>query len=1304
MSIQPVVPNLPAATTAFTNKYTTGSLAPQNQSAILSALSQLPLPRPATPTNTINPLALYEATRANRGISPLTPRQSAAALRTLATGKPATPPRRQGFWKSALGDLRSLVGGIPKLPLSLYHEATQLPNAPEAISRAVSESSSPLNAIGNIAAAPGVRMVPGAFIAQQLGGDTGQGLQGILAHPLFSALDVLPAASAAARALPVSRAARAEVAATNAARAQQAAATTGAAGNARLLPNPRPLATALTRTLDESGAVVPNRLGRALAESTDAFYSTSAGRGFQATFKERDVPRLESRFTSTLRKMANLDNPRSSLPQSINGRSIAPELDLRDRVIQVTRQMENAGIDAARSTELYDMATNPRLPDGTPTSIDRLPGLTDAEQAVLTEIRDIQAERARLTEGDLTRTVTIDGTPEVYDIPTARKLSAIQQSATTAREFARAREAVLNPQSINRDAIVQAISDIETRRASGSLSKSTADDLTRTYRAALDEQGWVWDEATDTLQQVARPTMNDLITALNPYRTRYPTIPRLIDHLQRGMWSTARKELDQFAATRAGQVALDTLPFDIDGLKAELSRLIARDRTLARTSKFTPKYLERIERLQSRAETRAVPARYASSVQSAAERAITARVRETYTGSPDLDAMVEMASNRVYDAISELGPREVRLLQREARESWRALRDAGHDPIFFSRVTPSQRARLPYIRVSDAPVTPAAAKARMWDATPYARDMGVALTSDAMQLLQRRATDAFLTEFSTTYGRTRASLVADLYPRATQRAAASPSISVQSHLDNLINERWAKWDANKFLRGKATPAFAVEGAEAIYVPRVMSENIDRLYSPPLPKLTAAFDPIMRVFRTSVLPLAPRWHIYNAIGGAVMTAIEDPMAFRYLPGVIKEMWGNRGAPGSHSPLHIEGAPPAGFGTMPAEVRAWDAEVRATSPLKDRLAASHNYAAGRKMAEWFDTAREGRISKLRTKGARALEKSYTANQMVDDMYRSAIGISAKNRVLRRGASAELADAAAVSAIRRVFQSWDEMTPMERSIMRSVVPFYGWSSHILKYAMKYPFDHPLRVSILGSFARAELTDAMTGLPDYIRDMVLIGDTRANGVVRALNVGPFNPFRDLPSNFTVAGFLGNLNPVLTGVLESVGVNVQQGGPTLYPELRYDPETGRLVADPSGNLASNILGNVLPQTNLFTALIGQNEAFNQTLARDPAAAGRQLMSNLGIPVLFRDINVGEQLIRAEMARFEDQDLARREALRTGNLEMLGDFPGLAAYGEQIRALNAAGQLDQLRPQTGAPGAASGAGLAYAAQAGLTGS
>lgn len=1316
MTFAPVVPNLPSTTASLDKKYAPGS--PYMSGAVLQALAQLPTASPVTAANTIAPLALYDQTRANRGLMPLNARESALALQTLATQQAATKPRRQGFFSAALSDLRALVGGIPKLPINLLHEAQQLPNLPELIPEAT--TANPLTTIGNLASLPGFRMIPGSFVANQAFGDKAhgsQGLEGLRAHPLFTALDLLPAAEGISATTKVAKAAEAEVKAANLARVDQALALTGHPGTAILAPEPQALRTVLTKKLSPEGELVPTKLGTFTKAATDAFYSTSTGRAFEATFKERDLPRLESRHTSALRKFADFDVPRAQLPTSINGIDLTPLLDLRDTAASIRTMLQDAKLTPEREELLYRAAEDPGSLGLK--AAEQLPDLTDTERAILTRTREFQQQRAQITEGDLTKMVTVNGVPEVYDLPTARKLSATQRTTQITREMVEAREAVRNPTSLGaspveiRDNILARYDDIQRRRNEGTLGVAQAETLSKHYLEALDEAGWRWEGGDPitgkgaTLQQVARPSMDDLTAALRPLQPRYSTISRMIDHIKEGRWSAARADLDAFAQTRAGGTMMDQLPFDIDGLKEELTRLRKRDALLDRSSRYTPKRLEQAERLQARAETQAVPARFTPAVQRLTDEAVKRKVSETYSSSPDLETMIDLASKRIYDPISELSEAELRTLQREARGTWQALRDAGEDPVFFSRRSPTSARSTPYIRVSDTPVTPAAAKARMWDATPYVKDMGVAVSRDALDLIQRRGTEAFLDEFSTSYGKRRADVVADLLPRAEARHLASPSISVQQHLNDLINDRWAPFDASKYGGKKVSPALSISQRDQILVPRVMAENMERLFNPPLPKLTAALDPIMHVFRTSVLPLAPRWHIYNTIGGAVVTAVHDPMAFRYLPEVIRDLWNARGTEEGAvgAAAHIPGAPPSGFGTMPAEARSWDHRTNVNSPYRDRLAATHNYAAGRTLSRWFEQAREGRIGKIKDGASRAIERSYGANQMVDDMYRSAVGISERNRQLRKGATPEMAEAAAVASIRRVFQSWDAMTPMERSVMRTVVPFYGWTAHILKYAMRYPFDHPFRVSVLGSLARAELTDAASGLPDYIRDMVLMGDVRANGVVKALNVGPFNPFRDLPSMFTVAGFLGNLNPILTGVLESVGVNTQQGGPSLYPETQYDPETGRLVVNPSGNLVSNIIGNVLPQAELLTALTGHNEAFNATLKRDPQAAGRLLMSNLGIPVLFKDINVGDALIKAELARYEDEQNARKEALRTGDLSILKDFPGLAAYSKQLQALgqSAAGQqaLAQLRPTPGSPGAPTDANLAYAFQAGL---
>lgn len=1311
-NIAPIVPNLPSSTTAVANKYaSTGQYAGTSGQALITALNNLPRPatsstrpatsstRPATIANTINPLALYDLARANRGLSPLTTRQSAAALQTLATGQPATPPRRQSLPRSALSDLRALTSGIFKFPQGLYHEARQLPNLPGLAAQTLANSSNPIQALGNLASLPGLRMIPGAFVAQQLAADKehgGQGVQGLLAHPIFTALDILPLASGAAKMTPVAKSAEAayagQIESLTAARELR-----GFDPSTAVVPSaPRPLQTALTRTLSDTGEVVPNALGRAITRASDAFTSTTPGNLLQQTFRERLSSRLMNRGDTFLRETADPRIPTASVRPNVPGGAAAmgDELAIRDLGADIQRRLEDNGIpkNSPEARTFYQRLAISELPDGTPIPPEQMLDLSPELRTIVRDVRDFEAKSAAYTDAlpgpNRTKTLIIDGTPEVFDLRTAQRISKAQSIEASAREVYEARAAALHsptsPSPLTSSDITARLDALTARRAMGEITSAAEKELRRLYEIAS--------------ESIARPDITRVIPTLRPLAREYGPVTRLIDHLQNGRWAAANKDLAALARTRHGRA----LPFDIDALKEEVSRLGVRDRVLSRSAHVDERYLARASRVRARIEARHPAPRWDELVQREAKANIARRVQETFATDPNLDTLMKLADEGIYDTITARDPRFTRWVREDqvaARESWQAMKEAGHDPIFFSRVTPKQARRQQYIRLADAPTTLQATRARMMDAAPYVEDVGVIVNQQALDILQRRATQAALDDIGTSFGRSRASLVEEYTPRLL--ATSDSPIAGRARLDKMIGERWTKFEPGAF--GGRTNTFAVEGAGDIYIPRAMAENLRRMYEPSLPNLTAAFDPIMHAFRTSVLPLALRWQVNNLVGGAIVAAVNDPRAFLEMPEVIRQLWGERRThPAAVERLMHEGAPPAGLGMgMSPEMGRWD--VDAASPLRDRISASAQFASGTTARKLYDQARESRIAAIPSAFKRNVERMYGYNQFVDDVVRASIGASQKKRFLAKGFSTGAAEALTSQAIRRAFQAWDDMTPMERSVMRSVVPFYGFAAYATKFALRYPFDHPFRASVLNSITRAELTDAQTGLPEYIRDMILLGDPRANGVVKALNVSPFNPFGGVPSMFTVAGFTGQLNPVITGVLESIGVDVQQGGPQLYPELRYDPETGRLVADPSGNVLSNIIGNTIPQLSGVTSLLGWNDQFNATLRRDPGAAGRMLLSNFGIPILTKNVNIGDQLIKSEMARLQDQETARKEALSTGNLSILNAFPGLAAYGEQVRALNASGQLDVLRPQPGVPGGPSDAGLAYATQAGLTG-
>ena len=44
-----------------------------------------------------------------------------------------------------------------------------------------------------------------------------------------------------------------------------------------------------------------------------------------------------------------------------------------------------------------------------------------------------------------------------------------------------------------------------------------------------------------------------------------------------------------------------------------------------------------------------------------------------------------------------------------------------------------------------------------------------------------------------------------------------------------------------------------------------------------------------------------------------------------------------------------------------------------------------------------------------------------------------------------------------VQQVYGNLNRMSPVERQIAQSFVPFYGWQKHILGYVMSFPFDHP-------------------------------------------------------------------------------------------------------------------------------------------------------------------------------------------------------------------------------------------------------
>ena len=253
-----------------------------------------------------------------------------------------------------------------------------------------------------------------------------------------------------------------------------------------------------------------------------------------------------------------------------------------------------------------------------------------------------------------------------------------------------------------------------------------------------------------------------------------------------------------------------------------------------------------------------------------------------------------------------------------------------------------------------------------------------------------------------------------------------------------------------------------------------------------------------------------------------------------------------------------------------------------------------------------------------------------------------------------------------MRKWSYNWDQLTPWERSVARFIFPFYGFFSHMMRYAYQYAADHPFRVALTASFARTELEDWGTALPQRIHNLLVVGKQDEEGNRKALNFAGWNPFVDTANLFTLTGWLSQVNPMLSTLAEQFGIDPRTGEAGLYPSSQFDETTGRLTLKKRGIVASAIQ-NVIPQTQVAFNLAGLNPDFNELARVNRSAANRLMSSALGIPTLYRaDLNIPQEIAKTEMVRENAARQALSEAVKSGSTKPVAAYPSLT---EQVNQL-----------------------------------
>lgn len=1360
----PIFPDLPDTLERYRAKY--AGTAPDPNNVLYPAL------RAASPAAR-SALANVDLERIRRGQDPLTATQSALGVTAATRNRAVTPePEPTSIFSAALSDLSSIVRSVPQLPAMFFKEARAFPDALSALPAALAneDGGGPLNTLGNVANLPGFRFIPGSFVAGAFGDPytdpitgaevTPEGVDTLTEHPLFTALDVLPFASKAARMSPQFRAAEAAY-----------------LEQARVLSNPRPRAprpiptairqlggsveqvadlrsalldrgqmperglgaAGINEGIPVAGPVVnPGPVGRALDSSAARFARTGPGRWAQdlrgvlaRTVTERGG--FHSSHLTDPQRAADLDPQVASIYYDVMR-------ELTDMSESITPERMATLTDDLTSGRFADPAHAATYTSAETAYLDRfMRGQDEIQQYLLNTghtTYDLgrrhgapRGDKARANVRGLLEVEFPHGT-EIYDYATGSRILDARHKANMYQWFGDKLDQYRTNTPVNDLSAVQAellsIMDDKFMRTAEKRQAARLS-LAHAHRSGFNDMAGFIDALDKARNEADLTRLRDAIadpkfTAFTQHPlnhaqriaddattlSAHTTDPRAVllrDHLSNGRWSDALAEIRKLKSRRVYQ-----LPVDLDNLRIAVRDASFADKleqSITGRLKITPRTTRTQFDRVAAMEAKAVPARWSDLVQRDATSNLIAEISNLQAQgrlTPELaNQAIDAASNqiiaRVESILGSADPMFVRIIddvKSEARQSWQALAQSGLEPRWVHRVTPEQAQRMANPRVLDNPTLSAGQlKARLWDPAPYVKDLNISLHHQAYDILQSIASRNFADEMGNWYGVTGQELSLRYEARARAHAARK-GIPYQSALNELVTKDYSLYDPAKFTRGKRPKGLEVQvsgSAGQMFVPRTVAATLEALRPTPLSSLGKALGKPMQVFRTSLLPLSPRWHLYNIVGGAIMLgATMSPRdIIRFADAYRMAREGGEELGRITSDTGKVAMPPGGHARFHQE---WFQDMARTP--RRQAALAHSVAGGSTLGRIFRDIWESRASTAtRDRAARIIEGSYDFNQFVDNFYRSMSYLSGEQSALRRGMSQADAVDAGIVAARDALQSWDRLTPVERSGMRVLFPFYSWTAHLFRFVMQYPHDHPWRLAITARVAETEFTDMQTGLPQKFQSMFTPFGIDAEGNTTALLPDGINPFKDVTNWGMLAGFMlgqqeGNiatitssLNPFVGVALESAGFDTFRGNPDLYPDLAYNPATGQLSALPNGNPLLNLATSIVPQSEVLVNMAGMNADFNDLWRRDPDAARRMLWGSLGLPSsLVRGINVNEETIKAEMQRWEQFSDTRAQALTSGNLGALSAYPVLDAYRTQMERLQDTGALDEYMPTT----------------------
>ena len=546
---------------------------------------------------------------------------------------------------------------------------------------------------------------------------------------------------------------------------------------------------------------------------------------------------------------------------------------------------------------------------------------------------------------------------------------------------------------------------------------------------------------------------------------------------------------------------------------------------------------------------------------------------------------------------------------------------------------------------------------RKLDFTAQRHDVTASLHLAAKEALQRDATIEFaehnLTPHMVSHAQAHATIMREFGDEVSR--FSTDTQTAKDLEESILRDRFhmVKYDPQaKF--GFTLPSWDAEG---MYIPKSIADAVDKMLVKGQFPMEGFYSRVTKTFRFAILGLSPRYTAHVVFGGTFLLALRSsPRVLSAIPEAWKIIKDTGDVPrGTFSGATQRGVDPVVYRSFEDDTRNKGSQV-------------FHRAGGSQGARWLAEEHIEKVQGLKLAAAKPVhwlkavgDLNYKFTNTASAFQRAVAYVDAYNNIKRQGeftdpvtgekfsVTSDHAKNAAMQHSLKVMGDLKAMTPLERGVFSNVMPFYGWTKHILQFVGTYPVDHPLRTQFLTVLAEQNSMDVASGLPTRLQFLMFLGSPDAQGNVSAVDARSFDPLRDVANYATLAGLISSLNPVITAPLAVIDPSIIFGGNPLYPNVTYDQFYGIESAGSQGS-PLNALEQVIPQVSALDAALNLSGQYRTLAAGNPNAFAKKIFEALNIPFAqVQHLNLKQIAAKDELDRYHVASTAASNAWQSGD-------------------------------------------------------